>query len=121
MTDTVETDEALVFECDLEAPVGQVWRALTVPELRAAWLGEAESEACRVVEAAPGERLVVGWPDDGRESTVTFEIEADEAGGTRLRIVHSAAAPTAMIIPFRPRAAPTAMAARTTMSFRRAA
>ena len=115
MTDVAETDEALVFECDLEAPVEQVWRALVVPELRAAWLGEAESEACRVVEAAPGERLVVGWPADGRESTVTFEIEADEAGGTHLKIVHSAAAPTALILPFRPRAATP------TMAFRRAA
>ena len=36
--DTPSADDALVFECDLPAPREKVWRALTEPALRSAWL-----------------------------------------------------------------------------------
>ena len=58
MTEVPATDDVR-FECDLEAPPVKVWRALAEPDLRAAWLGEAESAACEVVEATPPERLVL--------------------------------------------------------------
>jgi uncharacterized protein YndB with AHSA1/START domain len=100
----------LSFECDLEAPPEQIWRALTTPELRAAWLGESESEACEMIEAAPPERLVVRWSLDEPPSTVTFDIEPREAG-SRLTITHRPAESKAEVIPLRARAARTMMSA----------
>ena len=94
----------LCFECDLEAPPEKVWRALTVPDLRAAWLGEAESEACETVEAAPPERLVVRWSLDDPPSTVTFEI-APRDGGSRLTITHRPADRMAAVVRLTPRPA----------------
>jgi uncharacterized protein YndB with AHSA1/START domain len=100
----------LSFECDLEAPPEQVWRALTVPELRAAWLGESESGACETIEAASPKRLVVRWSLDEPASTVTFDVEPREAG-SRLTITHRPAAALAEVIPLRPPAAQTVMCA----------
>jgi uncharacterized protein YndB with AHSA1/START domain len=98
----------LSFECDLEAPPAQVWRVLTTPELRAAWLGESESQGCETIEAAPPERLVVRWSLDEPPSTVTFDIAPRETG-SRLTITHRPAAALAEVIPLRPRPAQTVM------------
>jgi uncharacterized protein YndB with AHSA1/START domain len=99
MTDAPATDD-VSFECDLEAPPLKVWRALAEPELRAAWLGEAESRACEVVEATPPERLVLRWSLDQPPSLVTFEIEKRD-GGAHLTITHRPA--EASVIPLTPR------------------
>jgi uncharacterized protein YndB with AHSA1/START domain len=101
MTDAPATDD-VSFECDLEAPPLKVWRALAEPELRAAWLGEAESTACEVVEARPPERLVLRWSLDQPPSLVTFEIEA-RGGGAHLTITHRPA--EALVIPLTSRPA----------------
>jgi uncharacterized protein YndB with AHSA1/START domain len=87
------------FECDLDAPPAKVWRALAEPELRAAWLGEAESAACEVVEATPPDRLALLWSLDQPPSLVTFEIE-ERGGGAHLTITYSPA--KASVIPLRP-------------------
>ncbi|BCH24589.1 ATPase [Mesorhizobium sp. L-8-10] len=103
---------SLVTECDLPHPPEKVWRALTVPELLAAWLMPNDIEArpgtrfafrqddeggapieCEVLEAEPFRRLSYSWRDEeAREksltSTVTFEL-CRAVGGTRLRITHS--------------------------------
>ena len=100
----------LSFECDLDAPPEQVWRALATPELRAAWLGEIESQACETIEAAPPQRLVVRWSLDEPPSTVTFDIAPSETG-SRLTITHRLAAALAEIVPLRPRPAQTVMCA----------
>lgn len=100
MTDAPATDD-LSFECDLEALPMKVWRALAEPELRAAWLGEAESAACEVVEATPPERLVLRWSLDQPPSLVTFEIE-ERDGGAHLTITHRPA--EACVVPLAPRA-----------------
>jgi len=43
--------DSLSFECDLEEPPEQVWRALTEPELLAAWL---EPDAMRPADDGRG-------------------------------------------------------------------
>jgi hypothetical protein len=105
----VATDTAdLTFEADLDAPPEQVWRALTEPELRDAWLGEPEVGAPAVVGAEPGTRLDLAWPTRDGESLVSFEIVAGEGGGTHLTIIHRAPAMLAEVVRFRPRARRTA-------------
>ena len=39
-TDDLVDTETVVVDCDLDAPPEKVWRALTQPELMAAWLAE---------------------------------------------------------------------------------
>lgn len=111
------SDEAgcsVVTECDLPHPPEKVWRALTVPELLAAWLMPNDIDAregarfafreegftddpieCEVLEAEPCRLLRYSWRDkEARDnaltSIVTFEL-AHAVGGTRLRITHSGA------------------------------
>ena len=107
MTPPPKPDEAVTFECELDASPEKVWRALTVPELLAEWLptsGSAENrepDAVRfseieTIESRPHELLRYGLREDGAEagledSTVTFELWPTANGGTWLRLVHVAA------------------------------
>lgn len=103
---------SIVTECDLPHPPEKVWKALTVPELVAAWLMPNDIEAragahfsfreegetnapveCEVLEAEPFRRLSYSWRDEEARkkaltSIVTFEL-CRAVGGTRLRITHS--------------------------------
>ena len=107
-----EAIDDVVVECALDAPPQKVWRALTVPTLVAAWLmpGNVEARAgarfafdgevsglpgridCHVLDAEPHRLLRYAWRErDGErtiDSVVTFELDPDGQGGTRLRIVH---------------------------------
>lgn len=76
--------EELAFEAELDAPPDKVWRTLSEPGLREAWLGEGGE----VVEARPPERLVLKWTNDEPATFVTFEVRPGEAGGAHLTIVH---------------------------------
>ncbi|WP_296740548.1 SRPBCC domain-containing protein [Mesorhizobium sp.] len=104
----------LSFECELPDPPEKVWRALTEPELLAAWLmpNDIRPEAgrrfafagpdapieCEVLKAEPGRLLRYSWRERSRsgaadrlpafESVVTFRLECTASGGTRLCIVH---------------------------------
>jgi uncharacterized protein YndB with AHSA1/START domain len=120
MTEAQDVAAELVFECELDAPPGKVWRALAVPELREAWLGEPDGGPARVLEAEPGSRLVLDWPTGGRDSQVTFEIEPGEDGGAHLRIVHAPRA-TVAIVPFRSRASGRTVMTACGAGFRKAA
>ncbi|MBZ9677070.1 SRPBCC family protein [Mesorhizobium sp. ES1-1] len=104
--------DALEFQYDLAEPPEKVWRALTVPDLLAAWMmpndmrpeigkrfGFAGSEAaieCEILDAEPERLLRYSWreqPTDGArqdalDSTVTFTLARTASGGTHLRIVH---------------------------------
>ncbi len=100
MSEAATAEDALVFECELDAPPERVWRAISTPELREVWLGEAETAAATVVEAAEGERLVLDLPLDGLESQVTFAIDAGVDGGTRLTIVHRLGGSPANVVAF---------------------
>jgi len=111
MSDVAETVEDIVLDYDLDEAPEKVWRALTRPELVAAWLGpnDIAPEAghrftleptpdkavdCEVLEADPERRLSYRWREaDERgglaESTVTFEVTPTPLGGSHLRLVHS--------------------------------
>jgi uncharacterized protein YndB with AHSA1/START domain len=111
-----ERNPDIVIDCELDAPPEKVWRALTVPELLAAWLlpNDIVPEAgrrfrvanapggdvdCEVLASEPPRRLSYRWrgaaeggerDPAGRplDTVVTFELEATPSGGTRLRLVH---------------------------------
>jgi uncharacterized protein YndB with AHSA1/START domain len=99
-----EKADALVFECDLDAPPEKVWRAIATPEIRQAWLGEPDAGPSQVTRADPGERLDLSWPTRDGDSLVSFVITPGEDGGAHLTIVHRALAPTVAL--FRPRRQP---------------
>ncbi|WP_434722734.1 SRPBCC family protein [Mesorhizobium sp. RIZ17] len=107
-------DVPLSFECELAEPPEKVWRALTEPELLAAWLMPNDMMAkagtrfafagpdapieCEVLEAEPGRVLRYSWrerpgADDASrlpafDSVVTFTLARTASGGTHLSIVH---------------------------------
>jgi uncharacterized protein YndB with AHSA1/START domain len=120
MTDAAQTDDrdALIIDCELDEPPEKVWRALTVPQLLAAWLmpndirpqagarfrfaGDAATGDidCEVLAADPHRLLRLRWrsPADDRaggapahdlDSEVAFELDRTAAGGTHLRVIHS--------------------------------
>ena len=94
MSSETEADDKIVTECDLDDHPGKVWRALTVPEIAAAWL-VPEDVDCTVIAAEPERLLRCAWRSDERDglgnkldTVVTFELSPTEGGGTHLRIVH---------------------------------
>ncbi|HEX4197042.1 MAG TPA: SRPBCC domain-containing protein [Caulobacteraceae bacterium] len=119
--DDPETDapEAIIVDCDLDEPPEKVWRALTVPELMAAWLADGDIRAevghrfamrpatgpveCEVLEADPGSRLRLAWRERDEagelvESEVTFVLTPTIDGGTRLRLVHDGFAHASFLV-----------------------
>lgn len=108
-----ETEKTVAFECDLPQAPEKVWRALTVPELVAAWLmpndltpeqgarftlnglpQEVGDVACEVLDIEPERLIRYSWRDEEArrldlDSTVTFELARTAVGGTHLRITHS--------------------------------
>lgn len=108
----IPEERSVAFEWDLAEAPEKVWRALTTAEIVAEWLGPNDLKPeegatfsvndpwlgkapveCEVLSVDPGRSIVFGWRDEaarrgGLSSTVTFEIDGAEAGGTRLRIVH---------------------------------
>jgi uncharacterized protein YndB with AHSA1/START domain len=97
MTQPTPDETAVVFECELDQPPEKVWRALSEPDLRAAWLGESGAARGVAVEATPGERLDLAWRDGDGDSRVSFEIGAAGEGRTHLRIVHSLVTPASIL------------------------
>lgn len=92
-----ECNESIVFECELDASAETVWRAVTVPELTAFWLGASgdgtASPHYEVLDATPFSRIRYSWRDDcsdRRDTVVTIELWPREAGGTLFRLTHSA-------------------------------
>ena len=90
-------NETIVVECELEAPLEKVWRALTVPELAAAWLdapdGNAAGASYEVLDALPFSRVRYAWHDAGTtepNTLVTVELSPQPDGGTWFRLTHSA-------------------------------
>jgi uncharacterized protein YndB with AHSA1/START domain len=89
---------------DFPVPPDEVWEALTDPEQLREWFAndvefdprpggagifrweDGEERHATVVEAEPGERLVLDWDDDGGEVELTLEETED---GTRLHIRES--------------------------------
>lgn len=99
MSDAEEekTKENIVVECLLESSPEKVWRALTIPELAANWLGEPGdgrmAPAYEILDAEPGSRVRYAWRDgdaDMPETLVTFEISPAPGGNTHFRLTHTA-------------------------------
>lgn len=111
--------DVLEFEYDLTEPPEKVWRALTVPELLAAWMmpndikpqagsnftfaGPDTAIECEILDAEPERLLRYSWREQPRDasrhpldSTVTFTLARTVSGGTHLRIVHDGFAGKAM-------------------------
>ncbi len=110
------TADSIEFECELPDPPGKVWRALTVPDLLAAWMmpndikpeigsrfafaGPDAPIECEILEAEPERLLRYSWRerpapgdapdplDSPLDSIVTFTLDRTVSGGTHLRIVH---------------------------------
>jgi uncharacterized protein YndB with AHSA1/START domain len=111
MTDLDIEAETIIQDYDLDAPPHQVWRALTEPDLLAAWLGPNDIRAevgrrfrveaapgtdaaveCEVLEVEPERTLTYSWREarDGGaalDSEVTWIITPRFDGGTHLRLV----------------------------------
>ena len=95
----MEVTREIVFP----VPPDEVWEALTDPEQLEEWFAndveldakeggegvfrwdDGEERHARVVEAAPGERLVLDWYDDGTVELTLEEVEE----GTRLLVRES--------------------------------
>jgi uncharacterized protein YndB with AHSA1/START domain len=107
-----KSDEALVFEVDLEAPPEKVWRAIANPEIRDAWLGQPETGVAEVAGIEAPERLDLVWPTPEGESLVSFEISPAE-GGSHLTITHRVPQ-AATVLTFKPKAAVSAIPASAT-------
>ena len=92
-------------EIDFPVPPQEVWEALTEPEQLEEWFAndveldprpggagifrweDGEERSATVVEAEPGERLVLDWDDDGGEVELVLEETED---GTRLHVRETA-------------------------------
>ena len=104
--------DALVFECELDAPPEKVWRALTIPQYLERWLacgggdeggkaplggdGGVQRIDYTVLSAEENRSLTYRWRESGsgaiagvEDSVVTFELRPTEAGGTWFRLTHS--------------------------------
>jgi len=103
----------LVYDFDLAAPPERVWQALTVPALLECWLlpvangtglvfegrtaGLGDRIETEVLEAEPPRYLRWRWQEANAETgVVSFTLEANDNGGTALRLVHERRAPVAM-------------------------
>lgn len=89
-----EQDNGVELEFDLDDPPQKVWRAISIPELRERWLPREALANPNSIIVTPGREVRYRLRDDSPpflESTVTFTITPNAAGGTCLRIVHELA------------------------------
>jgi uncharacterized protein YndB with AHSA1/START domain len=81
----------LVQDYELDAPPEKVWRAISIPALREAWLPNGDLADAAPVSSKPGEEVRYRMRDDEPpfiESIVTIQVRPNAVGGTRLRIIH---------------------------------
>lgn len=86
--------EELVFDYELDAPPEKVWRAISMPAFREKWLPGGDLAEAEPIASAPGEEIRYRMRDGEPpflESIVTFRVDPNAVGGTRLRIVHGLA------------------------------
>lgn len=88
---TEEQKNGIELEYELNEPPQKVWRAISIPEFREQWLPREALADPEAASATPGEEIRYRMRDNTPpflESTVTFRIAPNAAGGTRLRIIH---------------------------------
>lgn len=86
-----KTTVKLVFEYELHANLQKVWRAVSIPELRANWLPEADLSEAEPVTLVPESHVSYRMRDTQPpflESLVTFQLAQTENGSTSLTIIH---------------------------------
>ncbi len=86
-----DQDTGIELDYDLDAPPHKVWRAISMPEFRENWLPGKDLADPEAETVTPGEEIRYRMRENAPpflESTVTFRIAANAAGGTSLRIVH---------------------------------
>ncbi|MFZ2101061.1 MAG: SRPBCC domain-containing protein [Oricola sp.] len=86
-----DNDEALEFEADFDAAPETMWRAVTAPAYRERWLPDRTLADPQPVVETPGVSVSYRMRDDEPphfESLVTFELQPNGRGGTRLAIRH---------------------------------
>ncbi|GLR88948.1 SRPBCC family protein [Bradyrhizobium iriomotense] len=79
------------LEYDLNEPPQKVWRAISNPELREAWLPGQDLANPEPTTITPGREVRYALRESVPpflESTVTFRIIPNGTGGTSLRIIH---------------------------------
>ena len=89
--DSEAAADPLVFAFQFDEPPEKLWRALSTPGLREHWLPEAELADPEPSVVTPGEALRYRMRDSEPpflESVVTFRIDASEAGGSSLHVIH---------------------------------
>ncbi|TQI77210.1 uncharacterized protein YndB with AHSA1/START domain [Bosea sp. AK1] len=89
--DSEAATDPLVLEFHFDEPPEKLWRALSMPGLREHWLPEAELADPKPSIVTPGEALRYRMRDSEPpflESVVTFRINASEAGGSSLHVIH---------------------------------
>ncbi|MGJ4949501.1 SRPBCC family protein [Bradyrhizobium sp. HKCCYLS20291] len=104
--DVDQQDDKLVLDYELDAPPEKVWRAISIPALRDAWLPSGDLAEAAPVSSTPGEEVRYRMRDDAPpylESIVTFQLMPNAAGGTTLRIIHGP--PATALLRGTPRAA----------------
>lgn len=89
-------EDALVFECALDAPPEKVWRALTIPHYLERWLRPAQPIDLAVVTSEENKSLTYRWREAGQgavagteDSLVTFELTPTRDGGTWFKLTHA--------------------------------
>lgn len=86
-----DQDTGIELDYELDAPPHKVWRAISMPEFRESWLSGKDLADPEAETVTPGEEIRYRMRENKPpflESTVTFRIVANAAGGTSLRIVH---------------------------------
>ena len=89
--DKCETAVRLIIEYELNASPQKVWRAISIPELRADWLPDAglsETEPSAIIPQQQASYRMRETEPPYLESVVTFQIAANDNGGTSLTIIH---------------------------------
>ncbi len=83
---------ALVMDFELEARPEKVWRAISIPAYREAWLPGRSLADDEATVVAPGRKIQYTLRDSDPpflDSVVTFEVHPHGEDGARLRIVHA--------------------------------
>ncbi|KAB2707162.1 SRPBCC family protein [Brucella intermedia] len=88
---TEEQKNGIELDYELNEPPQKVWRAISIPEFREQWLPKEALADPEAASVTPGEEVRYRMRDSTPpflESTVTFRIAPNAAGGTSLRVIH---------------------------------
>lgn len=93
--ETIDRQQAAIeIAYELDEPPHKVWRAISIPELRQAWLPKealADPDAGSLVPEREARYRMRDSDPPFLESVVTFRIAPNASGGTSLRIIHQLA------------------------------